>query len=69
MGARRKSYGDSCASARFVARHGQAMSRIRERFAGNVPMVEELFLAAMHECTAQCLRDIADAIDPALPNT
>lgn len=66
MGTRNRTYGESCASARNVARYGAAFERIRNKL-GNTPMVEELFLAALHEMTAKSLRDIADAIDPALP--
>lgn len=68
MGTRTETYGDSCREARLVARHGRALDRIRDAVR-NTPMVEELFLAALHEMTAQSLRDIADAIDPALPET
>lgn len=72
MGTRNKTYGNSCQSARNVARHGEALARVRDALANrpaDVVMVEEWFLAALHEMPAQALRDIADAIDPALPAT
>lgn len=70
MGARNATYGDSCRSARFVARHGEALSRIRAEYSCfDTTSLEEAFLAALHEMTPRALRDIADAIDPALPAT
>lgn len=72
MGVRRKTYGDSCKSARFVARHGEALKSARDALRGHpngAAWLEEMFLAALHEMTSQSLRDIADAIDPALPET
>lgn len=72
MGTRSNTYGDSCKSARFVARHGEALKAARDEFDSHpngTAWIEEMFLAALHEMTAQSLRDIADAIDPALPNT
>lgn len=72
MGTRNRTYGDSCASARNVARYGKALAAARDEFASypnGAAWVEEMFLAAMHEMTAQALRDIADAIDPAKPET
>jgi hypothetical protein len=72
MGTRSKTYGDSCRSARFVARHGEALKAVRDEFNSHphgIAWVEEMFLAALHEMTASALRDIADAIDPALPET
>lgn len=72
MGTRTETYGDSCKSARFVARHGAALKAARDEFSSHPngsACVEEMFLAALHEMTARSLRDIADAIDPALPET
>lgn len=70
MGTRRKTYGDSCASARNVARHGVALQAARDEFDSHPNGEEwlvEMFVAALHEMPARALRDIADAVDPALP--
>lgn len=72
MGIRTKTYADSCRSARFVARHGAALKHVRDKLKDHpqgVAVVEEMFVAAVHEMTTRSLRDIADAIDPTLPET
>ena len=70
MGARKKDYGDACATARTEIR--SELARLlpdgvvrREQ----VERLTETFLHIMHAMPPWALRSIADAADPALPET
>ena len=70
MGVRQKDYDNACATARTEIR--SEMSRLipdgvvrREQ----VERLAEIFLHIMHTMPPRSLRSIADASDPALPET
>lgn len=70
MGVRGKDYGNACATART-----EAMSELARLLPDGVVRREqvdrltEAFLHVMHKMPAWSLRAIADATDPALPET